>query len=71
MALKSGATGALRRIAGIGEHVRPPMNAISLFGQLAHEEVQYEAQAGKLRHPRLVGVRGDKDVRDVTREQPS
>ena len=25
---------------------------------------------GKLRHPRLVGVRTDKDARDVTREQP-
>jgi ATP-dependent DNA ligase len=25
---------------------------------------------GKLRHPRLVGVRADKDHRDVTREQP-
>jgi bifunctional non-homologous end joining protein LigD len=25
---------------------------------------------GKLRHPRLVGVRADKDARDVTREQP-
>jgi ATP-dependent DNA ligase len=25
---------------------------------------------GKLRHPRLVGVRADKDPRDVTREQP-
>jgi bifunctional non-homologous end joining protein LigD len=25
---------------------------------------------GKLRHPRLVGVRADKDGRDVTREQP-
>jgi ATP-dependent DNA ligase len=24
----------------------------------------------KLRHPRLVGVRADKDARDVTREQP-
>jgi bifunctional non-homologous end joining protein LigD len=25
---------------------------------------------GKLRHPRLIGVRADKDARDVTREQP-
>jgi bifunctional non-homologous end joining protein LigD len=25
---------------------------------------------GKLRHPRLVGVRADKDARNVTREQP-
>ena len=25
---------------------------------------------GKLRHPRLLGVRFDKDARDVTREQP-
>jgi ATP-dependent DNA ligase len=25
---------------------------------------------GKLRHPRLVGVRGDKDAREVSRGQP-
>ena len=25
---------------------------------------------GKLRHPRLIGVRHDKDARDVVREQP-
>jgi hypothetical protein len=61
---------ALRRIVAIGEHVRPPMNAISVFGQPTHEEVQYEAQIGKLRHPRLVGVRADQDARDVTRELP-
>jgi hypothetical protein len=35
------------------------MNVMSLFGQPAHDEVQYEAQIGKLRHPRLVGVRTD------------
>jgi hypothetical protein len=26
---------------------------------------------GKLRHPRLAGVRADKDAHDVTIEQPS
>jgi bifunctional non-homologous end joining protein LigD len=26
---------------------------------------------GKLRHPRLLGIRGDKDAREVVREQPS
>ena len=57
------------RVAAIGEHVRPPMNAISLFGQPAYEEVHCEAQIGKLRHPRLLGIRTDKSPRDVVREE--
>ena len=33
-----------------------------------YEEVQYEAQIGKLRHSRFLGMRADKSARDVVRK---
>jgi hypothetical protein len=39
-------------------------------GHSSHEEVQYEAQVGHLRHSRFVVFREDKKPKDVRREAP-